>query len=718
MSSKRSTERRGRSALILPLYTLLIALFITPVACQDGATSTDDQPASSATMGGGVSGDLAKTSPPTPQAEIGRWGIDQTAMEPKTKPGGDFGRYVNGAWLDRFKIPADKARYGIFTALYDRSVEQVNAIIKELSSKENAEGTPEQKVGDTFATWMDLKAINAAGITPIKAHLKAISKIKRSQDLMRAFADLKHNAPFGISIIPDPADTTRYALVMGQGGLGMPDRDYYLKKEDRFKQFRAAYLSYIKTLLTLADIKGAKKKAKAILKLETQLAKIHWTKAESRDIKKINNPMSIKALKKSAPQVDWSLILKTLKLDGIDNIVVFQPSAISASAKIIKKTSIKTWRNYLSFHLLSQHASYLSAPFDRASFEFFSKTLRGIESQKERWKRGTELINRNLGEVVGKIYLKRHFPEESKKQMDQLVRNVKMALEERLNKNDWMDGKTRAQALKKLATFEPRIGYPSKWIDYSTLKVVRGDLLGNMIRVTKFKWDLKLKRLRAGKVDRELWPYPPQTVNASYNPLLNQLTFPAGILQPPFFDPKADPAVNYGAIGAVIGHEMGHGFDDQGRRFDETGVIRDWWTETADQNFKKRSGRLVTQYNAYSPLEGMHINGELTLGENIGDLGGMEMAYAAYQKHLKETGGAPVLDGFTGDQRFFMSWAQVWRGKMREDALRERLVTDPHSPAKYRINGVVRNIDAWYLAFDVKAGDALYLAPEERVKIW
>jgi len=359
----------------------------------------------------------------------------------------------------------------------------------------------------------------------------------------------------------------------------------------------------------------------------------------------------------------------------------------------------------------------LSQEFDKANFDFFAKTLNGIEEQRERWKRGSDLVNGNLGEAVGQIYIDRHFPPTAKAQMDELVANLRAALKERIGENEWMDAETKTAALAKLATFEPRIGFTTKWIDYGKLDIQAGDMLGNALRLNEFAWNRQVERL-ADAVDREEWPYPPQTVNASYNPLLNQITFPAGILQPPFFDPYADPAVNYGAIGGVIGHEIGHGFDDQGRRFDETGLIRDWWTAASDEAFKGRSGKLIEQYNGFSPIEGMNIDGQLTLGENIGDLGGLEMAYSAYQRYKAEHGEPPVIDGYTADQRFFMSWAQVWRAKAREDALRQQLLTDPHSPALYRINGVVRNIDAWYEAFDVQPDNAMYLPPEERVSIW
>ena len=655
-----------------------------------------------------------------PKAKIGKWGIDLSVQDTQVAAGDDFARHVNGKWLDSFKIPADKSSYGIFTKLYDESIQQIHTIIESVSKKASPKGSPEQKVGDYYSDWMNTQAIENKKLTPLQADLAKIKTLKKHKDVLKAFADLHLAAPFVLDIMPDPADTTRYAAILAQAGLGLPDRDYYLKKEERFVKFRTAYEAYITQVFTLAGDrkKVAQKKAKQVIKLERKLAQAHWSKAESRNIKKIYNPMTPQELHKKYPTFQWKNILKEIGLDQAKTIVVFQPSAIKKSEKIFKRTAVKVWKTYLTFHLIKKYSKYLPKAFDEANFAFYSQTLRGVEKQQPRWKRGTELINANLGEVVGKIYIKKHFPQDAKEKMDQLVNHVKAALKERLQKSTWMDEKTRQQALKKMQTFEPRIGYTKKWIDYSTLDIKKDDLIGNVKRLRVFNWQKDLKLLRSGKVDRDLWHYPPQTVNASYNPLLNQLTFPAGILQAPFFDPHADPAVNYGAIGAVIGHEMGHGFDDQGRRFDEKGLIRDWWTSTADERFSKRSSKLVEQYNQYEPIKGMKVNGKLTLGENIGDLGGIEMAFAAYQQHIKDHGPAPVLDGYTGEQRFFMAWAQVWRFKIRQDDLRRRLLTDPHSPAQYRINGVLRNVDAWYDAFKVTKTHKLYLPKEQRVSIW
>ena len=650
---------------------------------------------------------------------IGTWGVDQSTRDDATKPGDDFNRYANGKWMDTFQMPADLARYGTFTKLSLEAEEDIKKIVESLASAESKPGSLEQKVGDYYEAWMDTKKLDELGAKPLAPHLERIAAIADQKGLMKEFASLHNEAPFGVGIIPDPADTTRYIAFVAQSGLGMPDRDYYLKDDKRFVEYRAAYEKYVAKMLELAQVADGAAKAKRIIALEKKLAEVHWTPAESRDIKKIYNPMSLEKLAELSPQFDWKLIVDTRSLGSVKTFVVAQTTAIDKAGDILEKTPLDQWKEYLTFHFIRHHAPYLSSAFDQAHFEFYKKTLSGVSEQRARWKRGVQLVNGGLGEAVGQIYVKKHFPPAHKQQMQELVANLTAAFEERLKKNEWMDDETRKAALVKLSTFEPRIGYTEKWIDYTPLEVKAGALLENVLAVSEFDWNIQVERL-GGPVDRQLWPYPPQTVNASYNPLLNQITFPAGILQPPFFDPAADPAVNYGAIGAVIGHEIGHGFDDQGRRFDEKGRIRDWWTKTADERFSKRSTKLGAQYDQYSPIEGMNVNGELTMGENIGDLGGLQMAYAAYHRYLDQCcgGKAKEIEGTTGDQRFFMGWAQVWRFKTREDELRQRLVTDPHSPPRYRVNGVVRNIDAWYEAFGVEKGDQLYLPAEERVRIW
>ncbi len=653
-----------------------------------------------------------------PKTVYGSWGVDTTQGDPATRPGDDFARYANGKWLDNFEIPADLPGYVSFTKLRLDAEGDVRAIVEELGAEQSRQGSLEQKVGGYFRTWMDEAGVEAAGAAPLKPHLDEIHAIQSKDDLTRALASIHHNGPAGFGVIPDPADTTKYIVFVGQAGIGLPDRDYYLKEDGKFPQYRAAYKDYIEKMFTLAGIEGGAAKADAILVFETKIAEVHWTQEDNRDIKKIYNPMSAAQLSALAPEVNWTLMFAELGLASVPTFLVAQPSAIDKEAEIFAAADMAFVKDWLAFHFINNYATSLPSGFDNANFEFFSKTLRGVEEKRERWKRGVNQIDQFLGDAVGQIYVDRHFPPENKAAMDALVQNLTDAFSERLRNNDWMDEETRQQALLKLSTFEPRIGYTKKWTDYSSLEI--GDsLFDNALALNAFQWQDQIKEL--GKpVDREKWGYPPQTVNASYNPLLNQITFPAGILQPPFFDPNADPAVNYGGIGAVIGHEIGHGFDDQGREFDEKGRIRNWWSAASNTAFEAKTDRLGAQYDAYEPLPGAKISGKLTMGENIGDLGGLQMAYAAYHRHLDQTseGEAPVIDGLTGDQRFFLAWAQVWQGKYREDEARQRIETDPHSPPHYRINGVVRNLDAWYEAFGVTAQDELYLPPEERVRIW
>jgi endothelin-converting enzyme/putative endopeptidase len=688
----------------------LIVCLLCIAAC-DGSRGGGEPADGAATPAAAVSA--------TPAAQIGAWGIDLSARDESVTPGDDFNRHANGRWLDTFEIPPDLSNYGTFVRLRLDAEEDLRAIVEDLSARDAAAGTVEQQVGDFYAAWMDEARLETLGAAPLEPYLAQIAAIGTKTDLMRAFASLHLEAPFAFSIIPDPADTTRYAAVIEQSGLGLPDRDYYLEDDARFVEYRDAYRNYAIRVMTLAGIDQAEAKADEIIALETRLAQLHWTRAESRDIQKIYNPMSPAQVAELAPELDWTLIFKEAGLGDVDTFVVAQPTAIGAAAELFDATPIGLLRDYLAFHLIRRHAEYLSRDFDAAHFELYSRTLSGTMEQRERWKRGVQQVDAGLGEAVGRVYVERHFPPAYKEQMDELIRNLVAAMKERLERNDWMDDETRMMALTKLATFEPRIGYPSKWTDYASLEIRPGELLENARALREFQWRLQVDRL-SGPVDRELWDMSPQTVNAYYNPLLNQITFPAAILQPPFFDPNADPAVNYGAIGAVIGHEIGHGFDDQGRRFDEQGRIRDWWTATADARFSERATRLGAQYDTYEPLPGMHVNGQLTMGENIGDLGGVQMGYAAYRRYLDQhaNGVAPVVDGLTGDQRFFLSWAQAWRSLMRDDVLRSMIVTNPHSPPEYRVNGVVRNVDAWYEAFGVTPQHALYLPPEQRVRIW
>ncbi len=651
---------------------------------------------------------------PAGQTRYGTFGIDLAARDPSVKAGDDFNRYANGTWLRTTEIPADRTGWSLWTALADDIELQLRAIVTEAATSRDP---AQRRVGDFYAAWMDEAGIEARGVTPLRPYLQRIDAIRNRDDLIAVFATPGYTAPVGIGIIPDFADPARYTAIAGQSGLGMPNRDYYLREGAQYDAYRTAYRAYVVQLHRLAGLSDPEARADRIIALERRIAEAHWAPERNRDIRAINNPMNRAQLMALAPQFQWDSYLQRRGLGAVNSVIAQQTTAITAIGQLLDQVPLDTWKEYLTFHFINSYAQFLPRAFDEAKFNFFSRTIAGQQQQRDRWKRGIVLLNGSMGEAVGRIYIERHFPAESRRQMNELIGNLRAAFGERLRNLDWMDAPTRAAALAKLDAFEPRIGGPVVWIDYSNYRVDRGDLLGNMVRAAEFNWNLQLSRL-PNPVDRRLWGMNAQIINASYNPLQNQITFPAGILQPPFFDPNADPAVNYGAIGAVIGHEIGHGFDDQGRRFDPQGRVRDWWTETSSQRFTERTTRLGQQYNSYRPLPDLAINGQLTMGENIGDLGGLEMAYAAYRRHVAQHGEPPVINGLTGDQRFFLSWAQVWRNRDREGALRQRVLTDPHSPAEFRINGAVRNIDAWYRAFNVQPGDRLYLPPEQRVHIW
>ncbi len=646
----------------------------------------------------------------------GDWGYDPAAMDRSVKPGDDFWAYVNGSWDKNTKIKPDLTSAGPFITLYEKSEADVRDIVENLAKDPNRDRLGQQ-VGDFYGSYMDAAAIEAAGTAPLEPYLAGIAAVKTRDQLLSLFVKPGYASPIDVSIIPDLKDSTRYSAISGQATLGMPSREYYLDDNAKMKAHRAAYRNYIITIEKLAGLPGGAAAADRIIALETALSKAQWPAADRRDIDKIYNPMTRVQLTKLAPQFAWAATLKKAGLGTAKQVIVTEPSAVAGAGKILASTPLSTWKEWLAFRFVSDHASYLPKALDDARFDFYSKELAGVEQQRDRWKRGVRLVNGALGEAVGEIYVKSHYPAESEQQMTEMIGNLRAAYQERITSNSWMDEATRKAALVKLAAFEPRIGHPVKYIDYSTLKVVKGDTLGNVMRSAQFDWDLELSRFPK-PVDRTLWEMTPQTINAYYNPLANQITFPAAILQPPFFDPSADPAANYGAIGAVIGHEMGHGFDDEGRKFDAKGNLRDWWSADAAKAYATRTDKLVAQYNRFSPFAGVNINGKLTLGENLGDLSGIEAAYAAYKKYTAKHGEPPVIDGLTGDQRFFIAYAQAWQGKDREDAERQQILTDPHSPDKYRTNGIVRNVDAWYKAFNVQPGDKLYLPPEQRVHIW
>jgi putative endopeptidase len=646
-------------------------------------------------------------------------GINKKNMDTLVKPGDNFAMYVNGTWMKTAKIPADKSSYGAFDMLYDQSQKDVKAIIEEAAKGNNAEGTDEQKIGDYYASFMDRKGRDAKGIAPIQPELKAIDAIASYDDLAAYFGKANRagvDIPFSVSVMSDFKDPTKHTLITWQGGLGLPEREYYLATDAKMTDIRQKYVAHIEKMFQLTNMPNPAESAAKIMALETALASQQMKKEDTRDIVKLYNAYAVKDLKTLMPDFNWTAMLKNAGVDKEKKLVVTQVEYTKSLNNLIKNTPIDTWKTYLKWGVINGSAGLLTTALDKQNFEFYGKNLYGTESQQEDWKRAVEMVNGGLGEVVGKVYVKKHFSPEAKERMTQMVKNLLKAYAESIKTLDWMSAATKKEALKKVDNFMIKIGYPDQWRDYSALKIVKNDLYGNATRATEFEYNRNLAKL--GKpVDRAEWGMNPQTVNAYYNPSLNEIVFPAAILKPPFFDLNADDAVNYGGIGAVIGHEIGHGFDDQGSAFDGTGTMKNWWTPQDLAAFKKRTSALVAQYNSFKAFPDLNVNGEFTLGENIGDLGGLSIAIKAYKATLngKE---APVMDGFTGMQRVFLGWGQVWAEKIREEALRSQIAGDPHSPALFRVNGTVRNIPEFYEAFNIKPTDSLYLAPEKRVKIW
>ena len=647
-------------------------------------------------------------------------GVDTKYFDTSVRPQDDFFRYVNGTWLKTVQMPADKARYGSFIELRDKSEADLHAIIQEVAAAQDKQaGTEAQKVGDLYQSFMDTERVESLGLQPLRADLARIAALKDKQALPELFASLAFTGvqtPLSIGVNQDGKQSDRYIVYANQSGLGLPDRDYYFKTEPRFVETRAAYVTYIETLLRLAGEKDPAGAAKAILALETALAEKHWDRVRNRDREATYNLKSVAEMDKLTPGFSWSRYLKALGADKTPGVIVRQPDYFQALDALLAKTPVTTLKQYLTFKVLDEHAPLLSSPFEQAEFAFTGKTLQGLQENRPRWKRAVEAVDRALGEAAGKLYVERHFSPDSKARMQELVKNLRVAFEKGIDQLEWMGPETKAQAKTKLARFNVKIGYPEQWRDYAALTISKDDLVGNVKRGTEFEVRRRVAKL-GQPIDRAEWGMTPQTVNAYYNPTMNEIVFPAAILQPPFFNPAADDATNYGAIGGVIGHEISHGFDDQGSRSDGEGNLRDWWTASDKAAFQQRTSMLADQYSAFSPLQGMNVNGKLTLGENIGDLSGLTVAFKAYKVSL---GGqeAPVIEGFTGDQRFFLGWAQVWRTLHRDDALRQVLLTDTHSPGDYRVNGVVRNMPEFYSAFGVKEGDGAYLPPEQRVQVW
>ncbi len=646
-------------------------------------------------------------------------GILLEYMNTNVRPGDDFNAFVNGAWIDKAEIPADRATNSVGLEVHERAVENVRVIIEESAAGDFAEGTDEQKVGDLYASYMDMERRNELGVTPLQKEFDKVQALASREDLAVYFAEankLGVDVPFSLNQYADLKNPNTYMMYTWQAGLGLPDREYYFKEGEESENIRTAYQAHIARMFELAGLPDGEAAAQTIMELETRMAAGHLEKEKTRDMVALYNKIPLDELSEMMPDFAWQPYLEAAMISDIDGLVVTQPDYMKALDGIMTGTGMETWKTYLTWKVLNANASLLTDELDDQNFAFYSKTLRGIEQQLPRWKRAVGAVNDNLGEVVGKVYVTRHFPPEAKERMLELVNNLILAYEVSIRNLDWMSDETRAEALDKLSKFTPKIGYPDKWKDYSGLEIHDDDLVGNMARSALFQYEINIER-QGGPVDRTEWGMTPQTVNAYYNPPLNEIVFPAAILQPPFFDLNADDAVNYGSIGAVIGHEIGHGFDDQGSTFDGDGVLRNWWTDQDREEFEKRTAKLIEQYDQFAPFDDLNVNGEFTQGENIGDLGGLSIALLAYKLSL-DGEEPPVLDGFTGEQRVFIGYAQGWRGKSRDEALRVQINTDPHSPRQYRVNGVVRNIPEFYGAFDVAETDALYLAPEDRVKIW
>ena len=645
-------------------------------------------------------------------------GIDLQWVDKSVRPQDDLYQYLNGKWLKTFQIPADKGVYGSFTAIDDAIQGELRGIIESLPQSGGDADT--QKVVDLYASFMDEQRLETLGLAPLQAEFAAIDAMKDANaipGMMAHFTKIGAGGPFGLNVGVDAKNSSQYAITLFQSGLGLPDRDYYLKDDAKLKDTRIKYAAHVEKMLSMAGDSQAGKNAAAILALETSMAQVQWTRVENRDPIKTYNKKSFAELPQVMSGYDWRSYLRGTGVDGrADSLIITQPSYFTGLGKIMASTPLPVWKAYFKWRVLSSAAPYLSKQFVDERFAFSGTVLRDVPENLPRWKRGINLIDFSLGEALGKRYVEKYFPPESKARMQVLVRNVLEAYRRDIELLDWMSPETKVGAQQKLAKVSPKIGYPDRWRDYTALRIERGDLHGNVMRAAEFEYWRNVDKL--GKpVDRGEWTMTPQTVNAYYNPTKNEIVFPAAILQPPFFDAKADDAVNYGGIGGVIGHELSHGFDDRGSQYDADGNLHDWFTKEDHDKFAAKTKALVEQYNAYEPVPDYHVNGALTLGENIGDNSGLAIAYRAYHLSLGFHD-APVIDGFTGDQRLYLGWVQVWRGKAREAEKIQRIKTDPHSPPEVRGLAPLRNQPGFYKAFNLKPGDKMYLPPEQQVIIW
>jgi len=656
-------------------------------------------------------------------------GVDAAGMDKGTAAGDDFFRFANGTWLKNTDIPADRSSEGVSYALYEKTQAQTRQLLEGIDRNTAAAGSDERQIADYFDTFLDEATIEKQGLAPLQQLLTPIAAIKDRRALaafmcgeVRADVDalnatnFQTDHIFGLWFAADLADPTRYAPFLMQGGLGMPDRDYYLDKSAAMEKARTAYLTHIEKTLTLAEIPDAKAKAARVFALEKQIAGVHATRTESVDVQKGNNPWTRDEFPKRAPGLDWPACFQAAGLADVPRVIVWHPNAVRGIASLAGREPIDTWRDYLAFRTIDHYGNYLPKAIADQHFAFYATELSGTKAQRERWKRAIDQTNAALGDAVGKLYVHRFFPEEAKKQLQVMVKNLNAAFEKRIDNLAWMTPATKAKAKAKVSALIVGVGYPDHWRSYTGLGITRGEALMNARRAEKFAYETE--RAKLGKpVARDEWMMTPQTVNAVNLPVLNALNFPAAILQPPFFDPEATPAMNYGAVGAVIGHEISHSFDDQGSQFDSSGKFTNWWTKEDLDHFKAASAKLVAQYNAYRPLPDLAVNGQLTLSENIADVAGLSAAYDAYRLAQPSSDASAGPGGFTPDQQFFIAFAQAWRGKMREPLLRQIIVTDGHAPDEFRAD-TVRNLDAWYPAFAVSPGQRLYLAPDDRVRVW
>ncbi|HZZ28787.1 MAG TPA: M13 family metallopeptidase [Pirellulales bacterium] len=648
-------------------------------------------------------------------------GIDRSTFDTSIKPGDDFFEYVNGRWIKENPIPDEYSRWGAFPKLHDDNLVALREIVEGLSKSDKPLDADSRKLRDFYKTAMDEKKLNEGGAKPLADDLDRIAKIQNTDDLLKLVGHFQASGIsglFGFGVEQDEKQSSRYAIQLWQGGLGLPERNYYLGSGDDSKRIRDQYREHVAKMLTLLGDSpdAAKVNADTVLHIETQLAEASRTPVQLRDREAQYNKMSDAELAELTPNVKWDLFWNSVNAQGVEDAIVGQPEFFKKLNELLRTISLDDWRTYLRWHLIHSAGPYLSDDFVNENFHFYGEQLRGIKQLQPRWKRAIGTLDRQMGEALGRLYVEKYFPPQAKQRMDELVKNLMLAYKERIESRDWMSPETKKEALAKLAAVRPKIGYPIKWRDYSGLKIGTDSYIQNVQAADAFETQYRLARLHK-PVDRDEWQMSPPTVNAYYNPNLNEIVFPAGILQPPFFDMTADDAVNYGGIGAVIGHEITHGFDDQGSRSDADGNLRNWWTTGDRSRFNAKTDKLVKEYNACNPVDDIHINGLLTLGENLADLGGVTIAYAAYQKSL-EGKPAPIIDGFTGPQRFFIGYAQVWRGSQREADLKVMLRTNPHSPERFRTLVPLSNIPAWYEAFDVQPSQTLYRRPEERLEVW